>query len=107
MRSDTRVTGMENDIRVVDARSHSRYEARDADDNLLGFVDYRRTEHAIVFLHAETLPEYQGRGVAGRIAARSLDEARAAGLRVKPACPYYVEYLEKHPEYEDLLERSR
>ncbi|TWD83903.1 hypothetical protein FB561_5072 [Kribbella amoyensis] len=95
---------MDNEFRVVDNPSLHRYEARDADDNLMGFVDYRRTERAIVFRHAETLPEYQGRGVAGRIAGQSLDEARAAGLRVKPACPFYLDYLSKHPEYADLVE---
>ncbi len=98
---------MDNDIRVADAPSENRYEARDADDNLMGFVDYRRTAKAIVFRHAETLPAYQGRGVAGRIAAQSLDEARAAGLRVKPACPFYRDYLKKHPEYDDLVEPVR
>ncbi|TDO45365.1 hypothetical protein EV643_113138 [Kribbella sp. VKM Ac-2527] len=95
---------MENEFSVVDATSHSRYEARDGADALMGFVNYRRTDSAIIFLHAETLPEFQGRGVAGQIAAKSLADARAAGLRIKPACPYYIEYLKKHPEYDDLVD---
>ena len=49
----------------------------------------------ITFLHAETLPEFRGRGVAGRIATKSLDDARALGLRVKPACPFYQDYLDQ------------
>lgn len=97
---------METDFRVVDNPEHSRYEARDGDDQLMGFVDYRRSGHRIVFLHAETLPEFQGRGVAGQIATKSLDDARAAGLRVRPACPYYQQYLEKHPEYADLVDEA-
>jgi predicted GNAT family acetyltransferase len=94
---------MENEITIADAREQSRYEARDADGNLMGFVDYKLTGPVIAFLHAETLPEFRGRGVAGKIAVKSLDDARESGLRVKPACPFYKEYLASHPEYADLV----
>jgi uncharacterized protein len=97
---------MENEISVVDAKERSRYEALDTGGNLMGFVDYKLFPGVISFLHAETLPEYRGRGVAGQIATKSLDDARALGLRVKPACPFYQEYLEEHPEYADLVKRA-
>jgi uncharacterized protein len=93
---------MDNEIVIEDAKDRSRYEAHDADGNLMGFVDYKLAENTITFLHAETLPEYRGQGVAGTLAGRSLDDARDAGLRVKPACPYYRDYLKEHPEYADL-----
>jgi predicted GNAT family acetyltransferase len=95
---------MENEISIADAPENSRYEARDADGSLMGFVDYKLTGPAIAFLHAETLPEFRGRGVAGKIAVKSLDDAREAGLRVKPACPFYQDYLKDHPEYADLVD---
>jgi predicted GNAT family acetyltransferase len=95
---------MENEISIADAREQSRYEARDADGKLMGFVDYKLVGSVIAFLHAETLPEYRGRGVAGKIAVKSLDDAREAGLRVKPACPFYQDYLASHPEYADLVD---
>ncbi|QNE22510.1 N-acetyltransferase [Kribbella qitaiheensis] len=95
---------MENEISIADAREQSRYEARDAGGNLMGFVDYKLVGPVIAFLHAETLPEFRGHGVAGKIAAKSLDDAREAGLRVKPACPFYKDYLSSHPEYADLVD---
>jgi predicted GNAT family acetyltransferase len=95
---------MENEIRVLDAKEQSRYEARDTDDNLMGFVDYKLAGPAIAFLHAETLPDFRGRGVAGRIASKSLDDAREAGLRVRPLCPFYQDYLAEHAEYADLVD---
>jgi predicted GNAT family acetyltransferase len=95
---------MENEISIADAPENSRYEARDADGSLMGFVDYKLTGPVIAFLHAETLPEFRGRGVAGKIAVKSLDDAREAGLRVKPACPFYQDYLKEHPEYADLVD---
>ena len=60
---------MENEITVADAKEGSRYEARDAGGTLMGFVDYHLHPGVITFVHAETLPEFRGRGVAGRIAA--------------------------------------
>lgn len=97
---------MENEISVVDAKERSRYEAVDSDGNLMGFVDYKLHPGVITFLHAETLPDFRGRGVAGRIATKSLDDARAIGLRVKPACPFYQDYLAEHTEYADLVKRA-
>ncbi len=97
---------MEIEISVVDAKERSRYEAVDSDGNLMGFVDYKLHPGVITFLHAETLPDFRGRGVAGRIATKSLDDARALGLRVKPACPFYQDYLAEHTEYADLVKRA-
>ncbi|ONI69344.1 GNAT family N-acetyltransferase [Kribbella sp. ALI-6-A] len=94
---------MDNDVTVADAPEQHRYEARDASGALMGIATYRRISDHITFLHTETMPEFQGRGVAGQIAKQSLEDARAAGLKVKPACPYYRQYFEKHPEYADLL----
>jgi uncharacterized protein len=102
-----RVAIMQNDITVVDAKDQSRYEAHDADGTLMGFVDYRLHPGVIVFLHAETLPEFRGRGVAGTIATKSLDDARAGGLRVKPACPFYQDFLAEHTEYADLVKAAQ
>ncbi|HEU4946443.1 MAG TPA: GNAT family N-acetyltransferase [Kribbella sp.] len=95
---------MENEITVVDARDQSRYEAHDAEGNLMGFVDYKLSEKTIAFLHAETLPAYRAQGVAGLIATKSLDDARDAGLRVKPSCPFYQDFLKEHTEYSDLVD---
>ncbi|NUR95869.1 MAG: N-acetyltransferase [Kribbellaceae bacterium] len=97
---------MENEISVVDAKERSRYEAVGADGTLMGFVDYKLYPGAITFLHAETLPEFRGRGVAGRIATKSLDDARALGLQVRPACPFYEDFIEEHTEYADLVKSS-
>jgi uncharacterized protein len=96
---------MENEISVVDAKERSRYEAVDPDGTLMGFVDYKLHPGVITFLHAETLPDFRGRGVAGLIATKSLDDARSLGLRVKPACPFYQDYLAEHTEYADLVKR--
>jgi RimJ/RimL family protein N-acetyltransferase len=71
---------METEITIADARESSRYEARDADGKLMGFVDYRLRGPVIAFRHAETLPEFRGRGLAKLVKAAALHRAAEAGV---------------------------
>lgn len=79
-----------------------RYEAFDA-DVLVGYSEYNLLSDSIMFTHTEVLPEHEGKGVGGFIAAGVLDDARRQGKHVIPACPFIAAYLRKHPEYLDLV----
>jgi predicted GNAT family acetyltransferase len=57
----------------------------------------------IVLYHTEVPEALRGHGVAARLAHEALDYARAQGLRVEPECPYVRAYVERHPEFRDLL----
>ncbi|MFJ6804489.1 GNAT family N-acetyltransferase [Streptomyces anulatus] len=95
-------------VEVKDVPEAKRYEARvDGESEVAGFADYLRTTELIAFLHTEVSPAYEGRGVGSALARTSLDEARAAGLRVLPTCPFYAGWIARHPEYQDLLYQSR
>jgi predicted GNAT family acetyltransferase len=49
-------------------------------------------------------PSHRGRGVAGRLAAAAFDQARAAGWRVRPTCPYLADaWVPRHQEVQDLI----
>jgi predicted GNAT family acetyltransferase len=56
-----------------------------------------------VFTHTETLDAFKGIGVATRLARAVLDAARARGLRVVARCPFVANYIDEHPEYQDLV----
>jgi hypothetical protein len=43
--------------------------------------------------------------VGGALARHSLDEARRRGLVVMPICPFYQGWIQRHPEYHDLVHR--
>lgn len=95
-------------VEVKDVPEAKRYEARvDGETEVAGFADYLRTAELIAFLHTEVSPAYEGRGVGSALARVSLDEARAAGLRALPTCPFYAGWIARHPEYQDLLYQSR
>ena len=78
------------------------YEAR-IDGELVGISQYELTADTIVFLHTVVAEEYEGQGVGSAIARYALDDARARGLQVRPLCPFIRGWMERHPEYADLV----
>lgn len=64
---------------------------------------YQREGDTIVFTHTGVPPELEGRGIGSRLIRAALDDVRDQGLRVIPQCPFVRAFIEKHPEYRDLL----
>jgi predicted GNAT family acetyltransferase len=93
-------------VEITDNEAAHRYEAH-VDGTLAGFVDYGRVEHRIVALHTEVFPEFGGRGIASALVRRVLADARAAGRKVTPRCPFFVTHFQRHPEDVDLLAERR
>ncbi len=68
------------------------------------FLRYRRKQPGIVtMLHTEVPVAQRGRGLADELAHHALEQAKAAGERVKIICPFVATYVERHPEYQALL----
>jgi predicted GNAT family acetyltransferase len=86
--------------------SRDRYEAR-LDGELAGFAQYRERPGLIAFIHTEVDPSFEGQGVGGELVGWALDDARARGLAVLPFCPFVNSYIERHPEYVDLVPPER
>lgn len=64
---------------------------------------YQRENGVIVFTHTVVPPAIEGRGVGSRLVRGALDAARDQGLKVVPQCPFVRAYIERHPEYRELL----
>jgi uncharacterized protein len=86
--------------------SESRYEAS-VDGELAGVAVFERDADRIVFTHTEVDDRFEGHGVGSALARGALDDVRARGsLRVVPRCPFIHEWIDKHPDYADLVEAS-
>jgi predicted GNAT family acetyltransferase len=64
---------------------------------------YRLKPGVITFTHTEVPKELGGRGIGSQLAKGALDQVRERGLRVVPLCPFIKAYIEKNPEYADLV----
>ena len=75
----------------------SRYEL-DAPHGL-AVVAYREQAGSRVFTHTEVPPPDEGQGLAAQVVKAALDDTKARGLKIVPACSYVVAYVRRHPEY--------
>jgi predicted GNAT family acetyltransferase/glutaredoxin len=94
--------GTPDDAVVVDVPEQNRYELR-LDGKLIGLLAYHRRDGRIAFTHTEVDPSCERRGFGSLLAARALDDARREGLTVAPLCPFVARYIDKHPEYRELV----
>ena len=85
---------------IVDNPARSRFEL--ALDGGTAFATYRRVGDVLVIPHTEVPAELEGHGYGSALVRGVLELARAQGLKVRPACPFVVDYLRRHPEYEDV-----
>ncbi len=83
--------------------SEDRYEAH-VEGALAGFAEYRLHDGIIEFHHTEVDDDFEGQGVGSTLARGALDDVRAAGSRkVKASCEFIAGWIDKHPDYQDLL----
>ena len=90
-------------VTVEDNPDESRYEAVAESGLVAGFAAYEKKEGLLAFTHTEVDDAFEGQGVGSSLVRGSLDHARTTGLRVRPLCPFIKGYIDKHPEYQDLL----
>jgi uncharacterized protein len=86
---------------VRDNTGQHRFEL-DANGHV-AFSEYRRANGVLTIMHTEVPKALEGRGIGSGLIRGVLDIARAEGLKVKPVCPFAKTYIERHPEYADLL----
>lgn len=89
-------------IEIIDNAERHRYEVR-VDGNVAGFLEYSVDGDVVTMPHTVVDPAFGGRGLAGMLARRALDDAAAAGRTVVPTCPFVARWIAKHPEYERLV----
>src|SRR6266508_6373406 len=88
---------------VTDNPAASRYEVRDG-DQLAGFARYVRRGGRTFFVHTEIDPSFGGQGLGTALVRAALDAERAAGTPIVPLCPFVRGYVERHSEYNDIVD---
>jgi uncharacterized protein len=72
-------------------------------DGHLALLAYRLADGKIVFTHTGVPEELGGQGIGSLLARAGLDYARTQNLSVVPLCSFIAGYIQKHPEYQDLV----
>jgi predicted GNAT family acetyltransferase len=90
------------DVGITDAQQAHRYEAR-RDDHVVGFAEYQKSPEVVVFTHTVVEPAFEGHGIGSALIQAALDDVRQQRLAVVPLCPFVESWIERHPDYRDLL----
>jgi uncharacterized protein len=94
------------DTTVHDNRAQSRYELM-VEDAVAGVVEYRDKGDHVELTHTEVDSSYEGEGLGSQLARAVLGTLRNEGRAVVPSCPFINRYLQRHPEYADLVPADR
>ena len=86
---------------IINNKPHHRYEL--TVEGHLAAAYYSLAGDVITFLHTEVPPELGGKGIGSKLIKGALAQVRANGLTVIAQCPFVKGYIDKHPEYADLL----
>lgn len=89
-------------VDIADNSAKSRFEAK-IDGEVAGQIDYQIQGGVITYTHTGVPAAFEGKGIASALAKFALDQARSQGQVVVPRCPFIAEYINRHPQYEDLL----
>lgn len=99
-------------LKVTRDPDRGRFELRQ-DGHFIGFLGYTQEEvptadggedETVVRLQHTIIDEAHGRrGYARALVTMVLDRLRAEGERISPECSYVEDYLERYPEYQDMV----
>lgn len=70
----------------------------------IGRSEYSRTGDLTIFLHTEIDSAGEGRGLGSVLVRGALDDIAERGGRIVPLCPFVADWIERHPEYGDLVD---
>jgi uncharacterized protein len=83
----------------------SRFELR-VEGELVGWAEYRPAGESVIVSHTEIDERREGEGLGSVLVRGTLDRIRASGKTVIPTCPFTAAYIQRHPEYVDLVDPS-
>ncbi|MCI2237864.1 N-acetyltransferase [Paenibacillus sp. TRM 82003] len=90
---------------VADNAELSRFEGR-VGGELAAVAVYSAAPRFLVFSHTEVLSGFESRGIASAVVRHALEEVRERGLTAVPLCPFVARWIQRHPEYSDVVQRT-
>jgi predicted GNAT family acetyltransferase len=95
------------DVTVVNDEQAGIYEAVVGDRVVAGVPYSVAGDGRLVLLATSVFPEFRNRGIATELIRRVLDDVRAHGRTVTVTCPIVRTFIERNPEYADLIDAQQ
>jgi predicted GNAT family acetyltransferase len=68
----------------------------------MAIAAYRDQGESRVFTHTEVPSQDEGKGLGAALVRAALDDTKAQGLKIVPACSFVEVFVRRHPEYRTL-----
>lgn len=93
----------EADIQLEETDTKGRYVLRAADGSEAEMTFSKLGAHTIIIDHTLVPDAFRGQGVGLKLVERGVADARAAGKKIIPLCPFAAAQFKRHPEWADVL----
>jgi uncharacterized protein len=93
------------EIHLEDTGSKGRYYLRSPAGDVAEMTFTKAGEHLTIIDHTEVPDAFRGQGAGLRLVTRAVEDARAAGKKIIPLCPFANAQFRKHQEWADVLKQ--
>lgn len=97
----------DDSIRHEEGDSKGRYSYQAGDGPAAELTYSKAGEHLIIIDHTGVPDAYRGEGVGLLLVERAVADARAAGKKILPLCPFAAAQFRRHSDWSDVLSRAR
>lgn len=92
-------------IELEDNGSKGRYVLRGTGGAEAEMTFTKIGENQIIIDHTGVPDAFRGQGAGLRLVTRAVEDARAAGKKIIPLCPFAAAQFQRHPEWADVLKK--
>ena len=93
------------DIELEENGSKGRYVLRGPDGAEAEMTFTRVGNSQLIIDHTGVPDAFRGQGAGLRLVSRAVEDARAAGKKIIPLCPFAAAQFHRHPEWADVLKQ--
>lgn len=86
---------------IIHNEKNQRFELQQ--DGQTAYLSYQVAGDKLVYDHTIVPSELGGQGIGSQLVKHALDYARDNGKKVVPTCSFVANYVQKHPEYQDIV----
>lgn len=88
-----------SEIKITD---NNRFELKFEES--IAFIEFDKIEPNILdLLHTEVPDELAGKGIGSKLVLSALQYCKDNELKIFPSCPFIAKYIDKHPEWKELV----
>lgn len=93
-----------NEITLDETESKGRYVYRA--DGAEAEMTFSKAGAKLIIIDHTGVPEaFRGQGVGAALVLRGVEDARAAGKKILPLCPFAAAQFRRHPDWNDVLSK--